>query len=240
MKRIALFSLILLFLLISACAADSAKTASATPSPSSIVISPEASPKISAVTPSLSSGIQTSETTPKAQIDYLEHYTERFTEKYKYTGVINETYNDRHFKLEDTPENFAEELASNFYYYNISGKYDKLYDIYGEDERLKLMAINEKMSFEKGDYIKEYVVHSLSTLTKESFKNASTYYFKKALVDLEKFKLTDITVIKAEISMAWSEKALSGGPQLKDGRYVRFFLCGKASVSDSWKVYEIL
>lgn len=225
MKKTVLISLLILIFSLAACTQDSTKTNSASTGSSS-----------TSETPVID---HNGETRLQDQIDYLEGYTEGFP-VYEFSGDVDITFTDRHFELQDPPENIAEELVANTYYYNISCQFDELYNIYVDNDYMKILVNNTKLNFEDGVYIKDFVIHSLSTLTKEELLNLSFDFVDSLLQDdVAKFKLTHLTVIQADVSMAWSEKALEYGPQIGDGRYYDFYLCGKDSDSDFWKIYEI-
>ena len=168
----------------------------------------------------------------------LENYVEEFPD-YEFTGELDETVGERHFQAEEAPENIVEELIFDDYAYNIEGEYDKLFEIYGENEANKISVSNTKKRFDDGTYMKEYVIHGLSTWSKEDFLNADYDFMHILKRDILKYQFTSFSMVQADISMTWSEAALERGPQLGNGEYIRLFLCGKNSDDDSWKIYEI-
>ncbi len=168
----------------------------------------------------------------------LENYVEDFPD-YELTEELDVTVGDRHFEAEEVPENIVEELIFHDYYYNIQGEFDKLLELYGENEALKISASNTKKRFDEGAYMKEYVIHGLSTWSKEVFQNADYDFMHILKRDILKYQFTSFSMVQADISMTWSEAALERGPQLGNGEYIRLFLCGKVSDDDSWKIYEI-
>ena len=56
---------------------------------------------------------------------------------------------------------------------------------------------------------------------------------------IEKYSLTEFTIIRVEVSMTYSQEAINRGPQLGEGTYVRSFLCGKGNDEKEWKIYEV-
>lgn len=168
----------------------------------------------------------------------LENYATEFPD-YEFTGILDETVGDRHFESEITPVNIAENLVFCDYYYDIKGEYEKLSGINGDNEGLKISAINEKKRFDEGAYMQDYIIHSLSTWTKADFKS-SEYIEKHSITsDILKYQVSTFAIVQADISMVWSEEALKRGPQLENGEYRRLFLCGKKSDEDKWRIYEI-
>ena len=130
----------------------------------------------------------------------LEDYETEFSE-YTFEGETEINIGDRHFLTEDKPENSAEESVFHHYYYNIAGEYDLRSSIYGDNEALQISARNEKESFDEHAYMREYVMHSLSTWSKEDFLE-STYatwdMFRESLLE---YQLSSFVVVQAEISM---------------------------------------
>lgn len=152
---------------------------------------------------------------------------------YKYSGETQTQVNDRSFTLEDIPEIYPEELVVMNYYYDIVGEYDKLSDLYGENEALKISADNEKKNFDDGNYVKEYIIHDVSPLAKDEFDEMLE---KQIASDIEKYSLSESLTIKADIDLVWADSAAA--PQIGNGRYPRLFLCGRQSLEDNWKIYE--
>lgn len=219
MKRIAPLPLaLLLAILLSACLAG--RQPESTPTAPSVTQAPTPAP-----------------TEPEA-MEIPEGYVEEF-EAYAYEGENDVTVGERHFLLEDAPENVPEELVSNFYRYEITGEFEAYFDLIGESESLLIATGNVEKLYEEG-FTRELIVHRLYTMTQEEVEEADFQVsFQEELSrDVEKYQLTEYTVVRAEIYMAWSEAALKKGPQLGDGDYDRGFLCGK-DAQGSWKLYEV-
>lgn len=159
--------------------------------------------------------------------------TEEIEKPYQYSGATHIQINDRSFTLEDIPEIYPEELVVNNYYYDIAGEYDKLGDLYGENEALKISADNEKKNFDEGIYVKEYIIHDVAPIAEDELDEMLA---KQIASDIEKYTLSDSLIIKADIDLVWAETAEA--PQIGNGRYPRIFLCGRQSVEDDWKIYE--
>lgn len=169
--------------------------------------------------------------TAKPEIDNTDN-TEIET-PYKYSGETQTQVNDRSFTLEDIPEIYPEELVVYNYYYDIVGEYDKLGDLYGENEALKISADNEKKNFDEGIYVKEYIIHDVAPMAEDELDEMLA---KQIASDIEKYTLSESLIIKADIDLVWAETAEA--PQIGNGRYPRIYLCGRQSVEDDWKIYE--
>lgn len=169
--------------------------------------------------------------------NYLDSYVEIFPE-YQFKGEREATFGDRHFSLEVLPQNIPEALVTKDYYYDIAGEFEKLAGICGENDSLKISAINTKKQFYEGTYIKEYIIKELTVVKKNEIPSLPSLTFSLK-EDVEKYGLAEFTVIKAKISMTHSEKSFNQGPQLGDGDYTRLFLCGQKKGIDAWKIYEV-
>lgn len=169
--------------------------------------------------------------TAKPEIDNTDN-TEIET-PYKYSGETQTQVNDRSFTLEDIPEIYPEELVVYNYYYDIVDEYDKLGDLYGENEALKISADNEKKNFDEGIYVKEYIIHDVAPMAEDELDEMLA---KQIASDIEKYTLSESLIIKADIDLVWAETAEA--PQIGNGRYPRIYLCGRQSVEDDWKIYE--
>ena len=167
---------------------------------------------------------------------YLANYIDEFT-GYTYMGEIEKTFSDRHFKLESIPTNTPQDIVVKNHYYDISGDFNKLAELYCDDEALQISVANIKKNFNEGVYIKEYVVKNLITLKKDDVEKLDTATRNLLQKDIEKYDFSYFTIVKAEISMTHSEKALELGPQLGNGDYTNYYLCGKVNGQTEWKIY---
>lgn len=187
----------------------------------------------------------TAEKTTSPTPDYAaqEHYVEAFAGEYTYIGETEASFADRHFLLEDLPENEAEELAALYYDAEIAGEWEKLEELCGE-EALQISARNTAKSFEEGSYIREYLIHDLAVMTQEELSQLSEgelseFYREAAWERAEEFSLETFTVVRVDLTWAYSEEALARAPQLPEGRYQRGLLCGKQNAEDDWSIYDI-
>ena len=165
---------------------------------------------------------------------------------YQYTGFTEFTEDDRTLTVQDVPENLAEELLFSDYYFRTVFEFDGLLELQGSDS-LRIGAENERENAAEGMYFEKVTIHNFATMTEEDFTPGGAYFadaersFK--FVDTANFMkdaygLTEYAVIYLDLSWKWSEKALSMGPQLDDGRYERIYLVGKTSEDDNWRIYE--
>lgn len=170
----------------------------------------------------------------------LAAYTESFA-PYTYTGDTDATYGERHFALEDTPENAAEGLIVERYAYEIAGAYDKYAALFDSPD-MQLSAANLEKNNESGG-MNEYIVHTVSTMTRDEVLQSDEYFITGDSTDsvrnfVNTYAYEEFTLVKIDFSMTWSPAALARGPQLGDGDYTRIFLCGREPGAD-WKIYEI-
>ena len=177
--------------------------------------------------------------------EFVENISSDF-EREDYDGVRRFDSDDRTLIYEDGPENVVESLVAFQYYCQTLLKFDKLNDNIGSDG-LKRSVENERKQAAEGVYFEKVTIHEFDTLTKEDFEPGGKYvsdskqsfefvdqvnYFKDI------YGLTEYAVVYVDLSWQWSEKALSMGPQLDNGRYERLYLVGKTGEDDGWKIYE--
>lgn len=172
------------------------------------------------------------------QTNFWDNYVETF-EEYEFLGETDATFEDRHFALEDTPENSLEELVVNRYYYDISGEYEKHLNLVGDNKALKICIENEEEAFQEGNYMEEYIIHRLSTWSKADLKEMDAVFYEMVAENVGEYQLSEFAIVQADLSMVHSKKSLELGPQLGNGDYIRGFLCGKQNENDQWKMYEI-
>lgn len=165
---------------------------------------------------------------------------------YQYTGQTRFTFDDRSLTLWDVPENMVEELLFTNYYFAAAFEFDGLLAIQG-DESLKINAQNEAKNAKEGIYFTDVTIHTLDALSEEDFTPGGSYFADENQVQLfvdelrelvQEYGLEQYAVVYADLSWQWSEKALSMGPQLGDGRYERLYLAGKVSEDANWLLYE--
>lgn len=172
---------------------------------------------------------------PIEYVDYVETFDE-----FDFVEKVELTVADRHFLCEDNPENVAENLIYGFYAYNIQADWEKYNALFGEEnEALQITAENEKKAFAEGRYIKEYIIHSLKTLTLDDIATVDAGFVDLYQRDAKHYGLKAYTVVQAEITMAHSQASLEAGPQIGDGTYTRYYLCGKTSDENAWRIFEI-
>lgn len=243
MKKIVI-PLLLSLLLLSACFSNNTPILNNTDLNENTVMSEIVSKESSKVEQS-----QAASSTSNDINDFFQSYITEFP-KYSYKGEVSITFDERLFILEDVPENVVEEIAVNNYYFPISGQFDKLLEIMGDNEVLKISAQNEQKSFEEGYYFNENIIHKISVLTEQDFLDTSvsdyfsnsedaTDFINELEAYISKYGLLEYTVVYIDLSWKWSENALQRAPQLDNGRYERLYLLGKTDINESWKIYEI-
>lgn len=151
---------------------------------------------------------------------------------YVYTGMKLSDHEGRVFTIEDTPKNLAEAAVIEWYGLNWTGG----------TKKLELCCGNEALKFGSESDYKRYTIHEVSTLTPEDF-TVETMPSLEAFIrwlsqDIQKFGLTEYTVVYADLSWEWTPEQLARGPQLGNGRYERLYLLGKTESSNAWRLYE--
>jgi hypothetical protein len=163
-------------------------------------------------------------------------YIETFP-TYVYTGIKDANFADRHFELKDAPQNIPEELVTLNFYYDISGEYDKMYDLCGS-ESMQISATNTEDNFKDGQYTQEYIVRQLSTLPLDEFLDRNSGILEMTKRDVTQNSLTEYTLVRADHTFTISPK-MKDQAQLSDGDYTFYYLCGKSQKDSNWKLYEV-
>ena len=148
-------------------------------------------------------------------------------------------FDDRTISIEDSIDNELEYTVYQLYYNETLGDYKKVMELIGEDEGFKIAMQNGEKNFEDGIYMKEYVIHELSVLDKNDMKEISNYSKIEIKDKIDKLNLEQYAIVMADLSFKHNEKSLSLSPQLGDGRYIRYYILGKTSESDNFKIYDV-
>ena len=173
---------------------------------------------------------------PQNHQDEWAGYVEIFPD-YTYQGAQKLSVKGRSFFLKDKPQNIAEELVAMNYYYDIAGKYDKLYEISGS-KALKISAENTEMNYRDGQYVRKYTLNRLTTLTLAQFVQRDESMLEMADRAIKESSLSAYTLVRLDFTMKYP-KGQEGQSQLGNGDYTFYFLCGKAGDNGSWKIYEV-
>lgn len=177
---------------------------------------------------------------------FFASYMTNFPE-YTYTGAHSATVLDRIIELEDTPENFAEEMLWNNYWLPYLGNYEPYIALMGSNH-MRISAENASRLYADGLYFSSVTVHALSVLSEQDYQPASFYFSEQTTAerfmtnvwhDVWEYRLTEYTVVYMDLSWEWTEAALERGPQLGNGRYERLYLLGKTETDPEWKMYNI-
>lgn len=148
-------------------------------------------------------------------------------------------FDDRTISIEDSIDNELEYTVYQLYYNETLGDYKKVMELIGKDEGFKIAMQNKEKDFEDGIYMKEYVIHELSVLDKNDIKEISNYSKIEIKDKIDKLNLEQYAIVMADLSFKYNEKSLSLSPQLGDGRYIRYYILGKTSESDNFKIYDV-
>ena len=146
---------------------------------------------------------------------------------------------DRVLEIEDFIDNQLELTVYDLYHNIVFGDYDSIMNMIGENESLKTAFQNESKDFNDGNYMKEYIMHEINTLTVDDIKNLNEYSKKWIYELITECNIEKYAVVELDLTFKHNEKSLSMSPQLADGRYKRYYVLGKVPESDSYKIYEV-
>ncbi len=164
---------------------------------------------------------------------------------YTYNGETNVNIDNRNFKLEDIPDNLAEEIVVNNFLYSITADFDSMLDILANIETHKISIENEEKHFNEDIYIRSYIIHEISTLSKDEYDKKelenggqNTLYYYGWHEIIEKHNLVEYEIINVNFTQKHSNKSKELIPQWGDGTYSRSFIVGKPSDDTEYKIYD--
>ncbi len=155
--------------------------------------------------------------------------------------AIEERYvfDDRVLLMEDSIDNELEQVVFEYYYCISSAQFDRLMGLVGENEVLQITAKNEQKNFDEGIYMSEYVLHELEVLPAEEVKKGHQHAKDDIAARIAEHDLASYALVSVDHSFKHNELSASMGPQLTDGRYMRYWLLGKAASDTEYKLYEV-
>ena len=149
------------------------------------------------------------------------------------------TCDDRTLVLEDTIENPLENTVYQFYRTAVEAEFDQRMGLVGDYEPFSISAGSNEALFADGIYMEEYVIHSLSLMTAEELARVSDSSAADILEILRGCGLQSYGIVAADLSWKHNQAALAAGPQLEDGRYLRYYLLGTTPGSQDFKIYNV-
>lgn len=148
-------------------------------------------------------------------------------------------FDDRTLIMEDSIENELEYLVYQSYYYEMSADFSSKKTLLGDSEYLQISIKNEEENFENGEYMTSVTIHALNTLTPEDLDFVADYAKEDLLEDINQYALTEYAIVQADLDWTYSQAWLDAGPQVGNGRYMRYFLLGKTEETSEFRWYEL-
>ena len=148
-------------------------------------------------------------------------------------------FDDRTLIMEDSIENELEYLVYQSYYYEMSADFSSMKTLLGDSEYLQISIKNEEENFENGEYMTSVTIHALNTLTPEDLDFVADYAKEDLLEDINQYVLTEYAIVQADLDWTYSQAWLDAGPQVGNGRYMRYFLLGKTEETPEFRWYEL-
>lgn len=148
-------------------------------------------------------------------------------------------FDDRTLIMEDSIENELEYLVYQSYYYEMSADFSSMKTLLGDSEYLQISIKNEEENFENGEYMTSVTIHALNTLTPEDLDFVADYAKEDLLEDINQYALTEYAIVQADLDWTFSQAWLDAGPQVGNGRYMRYFLLGKTEETPEFRWYEL-
>ena len=148
-------------------------------------------------------------------------------------------FDDRTLTMEDSIENELEYLVYQSYYYEISADFSSMKTLLGDSEYLQISVKNGEENFENGEYMTSVTIHALNTLTPEALDFVADYAKEDLLESINQYALTEYAIVQADLDWTYSQAWLDAGPQVGNGRYMRYFLLGKTEETPEFRWYEL-
>ena len=146
---------------------------------------------------------------------------------------------DRTLEIQTPIDNQLELTVYELYYNEVSGDYDRVMNVIGENESLKIIFKNEKEAFDDGNYMEKYILHEINTLTVDDIEKINEYSKKWLYQLITEYDVEKYAVVELDLTFKHNEKSLSMAPQIGDGRYKRYYALCKTPQYEDYKIYEI-
>ena len=182
----------------------------------------------------------TAETPPAADANPLaEYYVDLPSLSVSDGALPSETvFGDRVFRMEDTVENALEAIVYDFYYLPMAEEFQPFVALAG-DALLQQALENNVQSIQEGRYESEITIHSLETLTTEEIFTFSEPVQESITDTLETYGLVEYGIVGADFSWILNEALQASAPQRGDGRYLRYYLIGRADLDENFLIYDV-
>jgi len=218
MKRIILLVVLLISLLLTACANMNVEVVGGADAPTNIIVSKN-----------------------KDAYDAEKYFRENYVNEQSLPVLdiyIENPFflDDRTLVLDDSIENKLENIIYEYYHNRMSGDYSEVKNLIAGD-RLLAAVDNEEKQFNEGVYFSKIILDEIEVVDKEDIEcisNANRYEIIELLNNLE---MTEFAIIEVEKTVKLNEKYLNRGPQIGDGPVTRYFLLGKKD--DTYKIVEV-
>lgn len=139
--------------------------------------------------------------------------------------------------MEDIYVNEVEKVVVLDMFYSFTGDFDSKAEIVSKEHAISIK--NERRDFEEGNYMQSYVIHNVSTLTKEQYDNEDSPLHYIAWEErVAGNNLVEFEIVNVSFTQVHSEKSNEMVPQYGDGKYSRNFIVGKNSSDKGYKIYE--
>lgn len=148
-------------------------------------------------------------------------------------------FEDRTLVMEDSIENELEYLVYQNYQSEISGDFSQQEKLLGNNDVLNTAVRNGQKNFENGEYMTSITIHALNTLTPEDLDHTAAYVKEDLLEHIDQYALNEYAIVQADLDWTYSQALLDAGPQLGEGRYLRYFLLGKTEETPEFRWYEL-
>lgn len=149
------------------------------------------------------------------------------------------TNGTRFFKSKVAPKSDYEKVVLDTFKVEINDDYDKLKDLYIDDERFNYSSSDYKDRLKEGLYTEEINVHKLKKLSEsEYYANDSNLNDYDYMDRLKKYNPYKFEIVEINYTIKLTDK-LNKISQCPNGNYTRCYIVVKKNKNSKWKIFDV-
>lgn len=153
--------------------------------------------------------------------------------------IIGEyVFDDRTFIVNNQVDNVLEETVYEYHLYRMMPDYEKVKMLVAEDTPLYGTIANEEKQFLEGKYSSEEELYAVDVFRKEDLPKISNYSVNAIQSMLIQYQLYEYAIVKVDYHVKYGGSLEGFAPQYGPGRHCMYYLIGRMSTRDDWKIYE--
>lgn len=149
------------------------------------------------------------------------------------------TNGTRFFKSKVAPKSDYEKVVLDTFKVQINDNYDKLKDLYIDDEKFNYWGKVYKEHLEEGLYAEEINVHKLKTLSEsEYYDNNSALNNYDYMDRLKKYNPYKFEIVEINYTIKLTDK-FNKIAQFPNGNYTECFIMVKKNKNSEWRIFDL-